>query len=79
MIIETTGDVLKVKASKPEFSEGYEETQVKSEGDDISISLNAQYLMDILKATDKDELVFSISDPLKPILMKPVGTMAMSA
>jgi len=79
LIIETTGDVLKVKASKPEFSEGYEETQVKSEGDDISISLNAQYLMDILKATDKDELVFSISDPLKPILMKPVGTMAMSA
>jgi DNA polymerase III sliding clamp (beta) subunit (PCNA family) len=29
--------------------------------------------MDILKATDKDEVVFSMSDPLKPVLMKPVG------
>jgi DNA polymerase-3 subunit beta len=73
LTMETTGDVLKVKASTPEYGEGYEETQIKKEGDDISIGLNAQYLMDILKATDKDEVVFSMSDPLKPILMKPVG------
>ena len=73
LIMETTGDILKVKASTPEYGEGYEETQIKKEGDDISIGLNAQYLMDILKATDRDEVVFSMSDPLKPILMKPVG------
>jgi DNA polymerase-3 subunit beta len=73
LTMETTGDVLKVKASTPEYGEGYEETQIKKEGDDISIGLNAHYLMDILKATDKDEVVFSMSDPLKPVLMKPVG------
>ena len=73
LTIEVTGDVLKVKASTPEYGEGYEETSVKKEGDDISIGLNAKYLMDILNATDKDEVVFSMSDPLKPILMKPVG------
>jgi DNA polymerase III subunit beta len=73
LTIETTGDVLKVKASTPEYGEGCEETQIKKEGNDISIGLNAQYLMDILKATDKDEVMFSMSDPLKPILMKPVG------
>ena len=73
LMMETTGDVLKVKASTPEYGEGYEEAQIKKEGDDISIGLNAQYLMDILKATDKNEVVFSMSDPLKPILMKPVG------
>jgi DNA polymerase-3 subunit beta len=73
LTMETIGDVLKVKASTPEYGEGYEETQIKKEGDDISIGLNAQYLMDILKATDKDEVIFSMSDPLKPILMKPVG------
>jgi DNA polymerase-3 subunit beta len=73
LMIETVGNVLKVKASTPEYGEGCEETQIKKEGDDISIGLNAQYLMDILKATDKDEVVFSMSDPLKPVLMKPVG------
>ncbi len=73
LTMETTGDVLKVKASTPEYGDGYEETQIKKEGNDISIGLNAQYLMDILKATDRDEVVFSMSDPLKPILMKPVG------
>lgn len=31
------------------------------------------FYMDILKATDKDEVVFSMSDPLKPVLIKPVG------
>jgi len=73
LMIETIGDVLKVKASTPEFGEGYEETQIKKEGNDIAIGLNANFLMDILKATDRDEVVFSMSDPLKPILMKPVG------
>ncbi|MCX5748625.1 MAG: DNA polymerase III subunit beta [Candidatus Saganbacteria bacterium] len=73
LTMETTGDILKVKASTLEYGEGCEETQIKKEGDDISIGLNAQYLMDILKATDRDEVVFSMSDPLKPILMKPVG------
>ena len=70
--IETTGEILKVKASTPEYGEGYEETQIKKEGEDISIGLNANFLMDILKATDKDEVIFSMSDPLKPILVKPV-------
>jgi len=73
LMMEITGNVLKVKASTPEYGEGYEETSVKKEGNDINIGLNAQYLMDILKATDKDEVVFSMSDPLKPVLMKPVG------
>lgn len=71
--IETAGDILKITSSTPEFGEGYEETSVKKEGDDISLCLNAQYLMDILKATDRDEVTLSMSDPLKPILMKPVG------
>jgi len=73
LMMETIGDVLKVKASTPEYGEGYEETQVKKEGNDIAIGLNANFLMDILKATDRDEVVFSMSDPLKPVLMKPVG------
>jgi len=73
LMIETTGDVLKVKASTPEYGEGYEETQIKKEGDDISIGLNANFLMDILKSTDKDEVVFSMSDPLNPVLIKPAG------
>lgn len=73
LTIETIGELLKVKASTPEYGEGYEETQIKKEGEDISIGLNANFLMDILKATDKDKVVFSMSDPLKPVLMKPVG------
>jgi DNA polymerase-3 subunit beta len=40
LTMETTGDVLKVKASTPEYGEGYEETQIKKEGDDISIGLS---------------------------------------
>lgn len=73
LTIETTGDILKVKAETHEFGEGYEETSVKKEGDDISIGLNAQYLIDILKATENGEVMLSMSDPLKPVLIKPVG------
>jgi DNA polymerase III sliding clamp (beta) subunit (PCNA family) len=28
---------------------------------------------DVLKATDKEEMTLSMNDPLKPVLMKPVG------
>jgi len=73
LMIETVGDVLKVKASTPEYGEGYEETQTKKEGDDISIGLNANFLMDVLKTTEKEEVILSISDSLKPVLMKSVG------
>lgn len=73
LTIEAIGDVLKVKARTPEYGEGYEETKVKKEGDDITIGLNAKYLMDILNNTDNDEVVLSMSDPLKPVLMKPLG------
>jgi len=73
LTMEATGDVLKVKASTPEYGEGYEETQIKKEGDDIAIGLNANFLMDILKASDREEVTLSMSNPLKPVLMKPVG------
>jgi len=65
-------------SATPEYGEAYEETQIKKEGDDISIGLNAQYLMDILKATDKEEVTLSMSDSLKPVLMKPVGNDGLS-
>jgi len=73
LTMEVSGDVLKVKASTPEYGEGYEEASIKKEGDDISIGLNANFLVDVLKASDRDEVILSMSDPLKPILTKPVG------
>ncbi|HGE70697.1 TPA: hypothetical protein ENX78_07675, partial [Candidatus Poribacteria bacterium] len=73
LMMEINGDILKVIAKTAEYGEGYEETEIKKEGDDITIGLNAIYLSDALKAIHKDEVMISMSDPLKPVLMKPVG------
>jgi len=83
LMMEINGDMLKVSAKTAEYGEGYEETEIKKEGDDITIGLNAIYLSDALKAIHKDdihkddihkdEVMISMSDPLKPVLMKPVG------
>jgi len=73
LMMEINGDILKVSAKTAEYGEGYEETEIKKEGDDITIGLNAIYLSDALKAIHKDEVMISMSDPLKPVLMKPVG------
>jgi len=73
LMMEINGDILKVIAKTAEYGEGYEETEIKKEGDDITIGLNAIYLSDALKTIHKDEVMISMSDPLKPVLMKPVG------
>jgi len=52
----------------------YERASIRKEGEDISIGINANFLLDILKFTDRDKVAFSMSDPLKPVLMKPVGS-----
>ena len=69
--MEAIGDTLKVSSSTPEYGEANEEMLIKKEGEDIAVGLNVRYLMDVLKATDDESVIMEMSDPLKPIILRP--------
>ena len=45
---------------------------VKMEGDDNKISLNSQYLLDVLTYIHADNISFEISDKVSPAVIRPI-------
>jgi DNA polymerase-3 subunit beta len=51
-----------------------EELDVVQEGEQIEAAYNARYLIDALEAVTTEGAVLELSEPLKPGLLKPIGT-----
>lgn len=59
-----------ISSKSPNLGEAKEELEAEVKGGDIAIGFNPNYLMDVLKNLDIDEISFSLSDPDKPGLVK---------
>jgi DNA polymerase-3 subunit beta len=55
--------MLKLTVNTPDVGEGEEMIDVKYDGEDMDIGFNAYYLLDVLKATDFEESIFSFYSP----------------
>jgi DNA polymerase-3 subunit beta len=53
------------------IGEAKERIDIKYDGEEVIIGLNAKYLIDVLTAADSDEIFFDIKDPSSPTLFKP--------
>ncbi len=53
-----------------ELGEAKDEIPIDFEGDEISIGLNAQYLLDVLGILGGDEVVVNMQDQLRPVMAK---------
>ncbi len=51
--------------------EGREELKVEYQDEDMEIGYNAQYLLDILRHVDSDEVIFHLNNPVKAALITP--------
>ena len=49
---------------------------IEYEGEPLTINFNASYLMDALKAVSADTITLNMSESLKPVLVKEVGSEA---
>ena len=59
-------------SSNPDYGEASEELPAQYDGEALQTGFNARYLMDILSATDSDEVQLELSDDRSPGVVRPV-------
>lgn len=57
----------------PELGEAKEEIEVEYSDEAVELGFNSVYIMDVLEAIDKEDVVIEISDELSPALIRPKG------
>jgi len=71
--LNISGSELHLMAQDVDFSfEGNERMSCQYDGEDIIISFNARFLIEMLSGTDSDEVRMELSTPTKAGLLKPV-------
>ena len=71
--LEINKGKVEVTSSSPEFGEAREELVADYTGDPLTISFNAQYVLDFLNVVETDLVVLSLKDEVSQAVMKPVG------
>jgi DNA polymerase-3 subunit beta len=64
---------VEVTSSSSEFGEAREELPVDYAGTPLTISFNAQYVLDFLNVVETDGVLLSLKDEVSQAVMKPVG------
>jgi DNA polymerase-3 subunit beta len=59
-----------VSANSPSVGEDIVEVEAKTEGEENEIAFNAKYVLDLLTALEKEDLVFEMTGPLNPGVFK---------
>jgi DNA polymerase-3 subunit beta len=62
---------LELLSETAEIGNARDEMECKYDGDDLDIGYNANYLLDILKRLDSEEVKFALSSPLSAGLITP--------
>jgi DNA polymerase-3 subunit beta len=71
--LDITKGKVEVTSSSSEFGEAREELAVDYAGGPLTISFNAQYVLDFLNVVETDVVMLSLKDEVSQALMKPVG------
>ncbi len=67
------GNVMTLTSSNPASGTGREIVNCESEGDNLNVAFNSQYVMDILKNMESEEVIFSLNTSLSPVCVKALG------
>jgi DNA polymerase-3 subunit beta len=71
--LEINKGKVEVTSSSSEFGEAREELSVDYAGGPLTISFNAQYVLDFLNVVETESVVLSLKDEVSQAVMKPVG------
>ena len=63
-------DSIQFTVNSPTSGEGVENISVKFDSDDMSISFNSRYLIDIASQIENDSITINLKDPGSPVLIK---------
>jgi DNA polymerase III subunit beta len=72
VVLSITGSQLQLSAQDIDFNfEGNEKMPCSYDGEDLAIAFNAKFLIEMLNATDTEEVVLELSGPTKAGILKP--------
>jgi DNA polymerase-3 subunit beta len=72
VVLTITGNQLQLAAQDIDYSfEGNEKMPCSYDGEDMAIAFNAKFLIEMLNATDTEEVVLELSGPTKAGILKP--------
>jgi len=60
-----------LKAESPSTGEAFEKISCLKKGEDITITFNADYILDVLKIIKKENTIIKLNDPLNPVIITP--------
>ena len=63
-------DLLQLSVSSPNSGEGNENIKVKFDSDNMNISFNSRYLVDIASQIENDLIIINLKDAASPVLIK---------
>jgi DNA polymerase-3 subunit beta len=63
-------NLLEIFASSPDFGESHESMAIEYSGPDLQVAFNPQFMMDPLRALNKDQIFFELKDEMSPGVFK---------
>jgi DNA polymerase-3 subunit beta len=60
-----------LKAESPSTGEASEKISCFKKGEDITITFNADYILDVLKIIKTENTIIKMNDPLNPVIITP--------
>jgi DNA polymerase III subunit beta len=73
VVLNIQGSELQLAAQDVDFSfEGNERMKCQYDGEDLAIAFNAKFLIEMLSATDAEEIKIELSTPTKAGIIKPI-------
>lgn len=60
-----------LKAESPSTGEASEKISCLKKGEDITITFNADYILDVLKIIKKENTIIKLNEPLNPVIITP--------
>jgi DNA polymerase III subunit beta len=74
VVLSIQGSELQLAAQDIDFSfEGTERMKCQYDGEDLAIAFNARFLIEMLSATDAEEIVIELSTPTKAGILRPAA------
>ena len=68
--IKVSKNLLEISGQSSEYGESHESMAIAYDGPEVQVAFNPQFLMEPLKALNKDEIFFEFKDELSPGLFK---------
>ena len=68
--LKLSNNLLEITASSPDFGDAHESMAIEYSGPELQVAFNPQFVIDPLRALNKDQVFFELKDEVSPGVFK---------